>query len=104
MGSYMLFGYIQYEQNRFLSTYNFNINCNVLYSSGQLDVYTPNDSDSNYLTCYCMNHLFSVGSNPQCSEFQKSYFTYLAIPVIISLFLVFYNVAVSAFFKKLTKF
>jgi hypothetical protein len=54
MGSYMLFGFIQYEQTSYLSTYNFNINCNVLYNSSQLASYLPIAGDSNYLTCYCM--------------------------------------------------
>lgn len=30
-GSYMLFGFLQYQQNQFLSQYNFNIDCEVLF-------------------------------------------------------------------------
>jgi uncharacterized membrane protein len=100
-GSYVLFGYIQYQQNNYLSAYNFNIDCAVLYSAAQLATYTPIPGDSNYLTCYCKNNLFSF-DNAVCSDFQKTYIAYLAIPVIISVLLVVYNVLVSSFFKLLS--
>jgi hypothetical protein len=32
-GSYILFAYIQYQQNQYLSTYNFNVDCSVLYTT-----------------------------------------------------------------------
>jgi hypothetical protein len=97
-----LFGYLQYLQNTFLSDYNFNINCSILYTSNQLLIYNPIAGDSNYLTCFCLENLLSF--NSQCTEFQKKYFTYLSIPLIISVSLVIYNVLVSAFFKVITRF
>jgi hypothetical protein len=36
IGSYLLFGYIQYEQSQLLTKYNYDIDCNVLYTSAQL--------------------------------------------------------------------
>lgn len=102
-GSYMLFGYIQYKQNQFLSNYNFSINCDVLYTSSQMTTYSPIAGDSNYLSCFCKTNLWNF-SYDQCSDWRSTYFTYLAIPIIISLFLVIYNVVVSTFFRMLSKF
>ena len=102
-GSYMLFGYLQYKQNDYLSTYNFNINCDILYPSQTFTTYSPPAGDSNYLTCYCKANIIDF-SLSQCSEWRKSYFTFLAIPIIISLFLVVLNVAVTNIFRLLSKF
>lgn len=103
LGSYVLFGYIQYQQNIFLSTYNFKIDCNVLYTSSQLSTYNPISGDNNYLTCFCMQNILTLDYT-QCNDFRKTYITYLAIPVVISVLLVIYNVIVSSFFKILSKF
>lgn len=103
-GSYVLFGYIQHQQNQYLSTYNFNIDCNLLYAQSVLTTFSTslNQTDKNYLTCFCMNNLFSFDYS-QCTDFRKTYVTYLAIPVIISFLLVIYNVFVSSFFKILSR-
>ncbi len=102
-GSYMLFGYIQQKQNDYLSGYNFSINCDVLYTSAQMTNYVPIAGDDTYLSCFCKTNLFNF-SYEQCKDWRTTYFTYLAIPAIISLFLVIYNVVVSSFFKILSKF
>lgn len=99
----MLFGYIQSKQIEYLSNYNFSINCDVLYTSAQLATYNPPAGDNNYLSCFCKTNLFNF-SYSQCNDWRTTYFTYLAIPIIISFFLVVYNVIVSAFFKALSKF
>jgi hypothetical protein len=98
----MLFGYAQYKQNLYLSNYNFSINCDVLYTTAEMTVYNP-AGDNNYLSCFCKSNLLNF-SYTQCDDWRKTYFTYLAIPIIISLFLVIYNVVVSVFFKLLSKF
>jgi hypothetical protein len=36
IGSYLLFGYIQYEQSQMLAKFHYDIDCNVLYTSAQL--------------------------------------------------------------------
>lgn len=102
-GSYILFGYIQQKQNDYLSAYNFNINCDVLYNSLQMSVYTPIAGDDNYLSCFCKTNLWNF-SYDQCKDWRTTYFTYLAIPIVISMLLVMYNVIVSSFFKILSKF
>ena len=38
-GSYMLFGYLQYQQNYYLSQYNFNIDCDVLFVPANFNTY-----------------------------------------------------------------
>ena len=39
VGSYLLFGYIQYKQSTLNSKYNYSIDCTVLYPSVNLNVY-----------------------------------------------------------------
>lgn len=107
-GSFVLFGFIQAKQNSLLSEYNFNINCNVLFQSADLTIFntTLSASNSNYFSCFCQKNLFNfnVQNSSSCDNFRIQYVTYLAIPIIISLFLVIYNVIVSFIFKLLTKF
>ena len=35
----MLFGYLQYQQNYYLSQYNFNIDCDVLFVPANFNTY-----------------------------------------------------------------
>ena len=56
-GSYLLIGYIQYEQLKAFSTYNYGIDCNVLFNSTQLQIIDNQllNSNNNYVTCVCKN-------------------------------------------------
>ena len=42
--SYVLFGFIQYEQNKLLSDYNFDIDCEVLFPNTPFVTFDPNNS------------------------------------------------------------
>lgn len=107
-GSYVLFGFLQAQQNSLLSQYNFNIDCNVLFQTSQLTVFntTLNTNDTNYFSCYCKQNLFNFDNTDSatCGSWKVQYITYLSIPIVISLLLVVYNVIVSFIFKKLTVF
>ena len=105
-GSYMLFAFIQLEQDNLLSQYNFDLNCNVLFDSTQLATFNTllDSTDTNYFNCFCQTHLFNF-DNPdynRCSDWRIQYATYLAIPIVVSLLLVIYNVAVKYLFKLFT--
>ena len=108
MCSYMLFGYIQYKQSQLFSTYNYGIDCNVLFTSSQLSTFTNSlSNDFNYQTCICKNQSLLSSANQNnsyCTNWQKQYVFYLAVPLIISLGIVVYNVFISYIFKLLTKF
>lgn len=104
--SYLLFGFIQYQQNSLINSYSFNINCGILYNSTSLVSFdeTLNQQSSNYMTCFCEANLFNF-NNPSyyvCSNWRVQYAIYLAIPIIISVLLVIYNVLVSSIFRWLT--
>ena len=61
-------------------------------------------TDSNYFNCFCQTNLFNF-NNPdysRCSDWRVQYATYLAIPIVVSLLLVIYNVAVKYLFKFFT--
>jgi len=109
--SYILFGYIQWEQSRILSAYNFKIDCAIVYNSA-VDwnlysdaLYAQNNAQYNH--CFCTKNYFTLNISQlvvdQCSTWWKSYLLYLAIPVFISLGLVMYNLIVSIIFKKITQ-
>lgn len=106
--SYMLFGFIQFRQSQLLSTYNYNIDCNVLFTSAQLTALNSTlSSDVNYQTCICKDKsLTSLATDSAsfCNTWQKQYILYLIIPLLISMGIVIYNVAISYVFKILTKF
>lgn len=53
-GSYVLFGFIQYRQTQLLSTYNYNIDCAVLFPNTSFIIFNATlATSSNYQTCYC---------------------------------------------------
>jgi hypothetical protein len=107
-GSYVLFGYIQYKQTQLLSTYNYNIDCTVLFPNTNFSVYNATLAVSaNYQTCYCDGKsLLDVASNQNtdCSSWQKQYIVYKSIPLLISLGIVMFNIIVSYLFIYLTRF
>lgn len=106
MGSYLLFGFIQFKENELLSSYNYNVNCALLFPTDQFLAYDPAlASTPNYLTCFCQANLlnFSHPDYSQCSQWKVEYAIYVAIPIVISLLLVVYNVAVSSLFRKLSE-
>ena len=107
VGSYLLFGYIQYKQTELNSTYNYNIDCNVLYTSNQLAVVaTALLVETNYVTCICKSQslLDSFSQNSEyCSTWQRQYILYLTVPLLISLGIVVYNVIVSYIFQFMSK-
>ncbi len=56
VGSYLLFGFIQYKQSQLFTEYNYGIDCNVLYTSAQLQIVDSSLlSQANYVTCICKN-------------------------------------------------
>ena len=107
-GSYIFFGWLQYQQSVITSTYNYNIDCNVLFSSSQLT--TIDNSlltDKNYQTCICRSESLSnlqTNSKSYCLEWQKQYVIYITVPLIISMGIVLFNIFVSKIFKTITKF
>jgi len=108
-GSYVLFGFIQYKQAQLLSTYNYNIDCKVLYPTVSFLTYneTLASQSNNYLTCYCNDKsLLDVVSaqTDYCTAWQRQYLLYKAIPLLISLGIVMFNIIVSYAFIYLTKF
>ena len=105
-GSYLLFAFIQLEQDKLLSTYNFELSCNVLFTDPQLSTFdsTLNTGDVNYFSCFCQFNLFNF-DNPDydlCSSWRTDYAIYLAIPIVVSFLLVIYNVVVKYLFKLFT--
>lgn len=111
VASYVLFGWIQWEQKRLLSQYNFQIDCGLFYKS-TLDYVTfstalYNAAPTQYTHCYCSNYYFSLNitteASNHCQAWWRNYLLYLIIPVIISVGLVIYNLIVSIIFKKLTQ-
>lgn len=108
-GCYVFFGFIQYRQSQLLSTYNYNIDCKVLYPSVNFTTYnaTLAAQSQNYLTCYCDGKsLFDVVSSQasSCTTWQKQFILYKTIPLIISEGIVMINIIVSFVFVYLTKF
>ena len=92
-----------------MSTYNYNIDCSVLYPSVNFGTYdaTLAGQSSNYLTCYCNSQsLFNVISSKSdyCKTWQKQYILYKAIPLLISLGIVVFNVIVAEMYRYLTYF
>ena len=56
VGSYLLFGFIQYKQSELNSDYNYEIDCSVLYPGDNFDDFDEDlskDERKDYLTCYC---------------------------------------------------
>jgi hypothetical protein len=103
VGSYLLFGYIQYKQSQLFTEYNYGIDCSVLYTSTQLNsVDTSLLSQPNYITCICKSDsLISLSSSNSayCSTWTTKYRLYLIVPLLISLGIVLYNVMVSQLFR-----
>lgn len=109
VGSYILFGFIQLEQNSLFSDYNYGIDCDVLYTSVQLSVFdvTLGATSQEYLTCICKNQsmfVLTASESDYCSTWRRQYILYLTIPLLISLGIVIYNIIVSFLFKLFSKF
>lgn len=110
VASYILFGWIQWEQKQLLSKYNFKINCSLFYNTNlQLSSWIDSlysASPAQYTHCYCSNNYFALNVSDEvlthCQSWWKNYLLYLLIPLIISVGLVVYNLIVSIIFKKLT--
>ncbi len=62
--SYILFGYIQWEQKRLLSEYNFKVDCQLFYpnttSLTTFNTILYNNSPAQYTQCYCSTNYFSL--------------------------------------------
>lgn len=103
VGSYLLFGFIQYKQRQLFTDYNYGIDCDVLFTSTQLQVVDSSLlSQPNYVTCICKNEgllSFSSQNSSYCSTWSTQYKLYLIVPLLISLGIVIYNVIVSYIFK-----
>ena len=108
LGSFILFGYLQYLQNQLFETYNYGIDCNVLFTSAQLTTIDSSlNGNADYTTCICKSEsLVSLvsGESSYCAQWQKEYITYLAVPLCISLGIVVYNVCISFFYRIITRF
>jgi hypothetical protein len=108
LGSFMLFGYLQYRQNELFKNYNYGIDCNVLFTSAQLATLDSTLSgNADYTTCICKSQgLLSLasGDSSYCTSWQKEYITYMAVPLCISLGIVLYNVCISYFYRAMTRF
>ena len=110
LACYLFFGWVQYQESQLNSTYNYDIDCTVLYSGVDLTVYNASletADKANYLTCYCQDKsLLNVASAQEsfCSAWQKEYLTYKIIPLLISLGIVIVNVLVGQIFRVLSAF
>ncbi len=64
LASYILFGWIQWQQNQLLSQYNFAIDCELFYKAPvdyntfSTTLYTA--SPAQYTHCFCSNYYFSL--------------------------------------------
>ena len=60
------------------------------------------------MNCYCDYNYLDIPSDSEirgrCYDWAVAYGTYLAIPILISLGIVLYNLIISRFFKLMTKF
>ena len=60
------------------------------------------------MNCYCDYNYLDIASDDEirdrCHDWVVAYGTYLAIPILISLGIVLYNLIISRFFKFMTKF
>lgn len=107
LGTYLLFGFIQYKQSQLNTDYNYNIDCTVLYPGIDFTVYsvTLAASSNEYMTCYCKDKsLLDVvnSSEGYCKTWQKQYILYKTIPLLISLGIVIVNVIVGQIFRLLS--
>ncbi len=107
LGTYLLFGFIQYKQSQLNTDYNYNIDCTVLYPGVDFTVYsvTLAASSNEYMTCYCKDKsLLDVvnSSEDYCKTWQKQYILYKTIPLLISLGIVIVNVIVGQIFRLLS--
>lgn len=107
LGTYLLFGFIQYKQSQLNTDYNYNIDCKILYPGIDFTVYsvTLAASSNEYMTCYCKDKsLLDVvnSSEDYCKTWQKQYILYKTIPLLISLGIVIVNVIVGQIFRLLS--
>lgn len=104
----MLFGYLQYRQNQLFNSYNYGIDCNVLFTSSQLStIDTTLSGNADYTTCICKSQsLLSLATSDSsyCTQWQQEYIVYMAVPLCISLGIVLYNVCISYLYRYITCF
>jgi hypothetical protein len=117
VGSYMLVAFATFKKEESLKNNNFNVGCSMLYNSTQLETWQDSLYNSNaisssqgiYLNCYCDFNYFKLNyidanMRSTCSTWFSQYFVYNAIPILISLGIVFYNMIIDRIFRFLTKF
>ena len=108
--SYLLVGVAQYQKEVLNQNNDFNSDCSVLYTGSQLTAYDSSLINAQgYIHCYCFYNYFTLFNLTtevvnNCSSWHSSYIWYLAIPILISLGIVLYNLIISRFFKLMTKF
>lgn len=75
LGSYLFFGWIQYRQSILSSTYNYKIDCAVLFPGISFAIYdSAKANDNNYVTCYCKDQsIFNVvaAQSNYCDTWQR---------------------------------
>lgn len=104
--SYLLVGIAQFQKEKIFSNKNFGQDCSVTYSNSELANWnTVLEVNSDYYNCYCEYHRYDLSiMRGDCYNWAVGYTTYLAIPFLISLGIVLYNLIISRFFRLLSKF
>lgn len=90
----------------------FSIDCSLFYSTNQLLSWQDSLYNSNkdiYMQCYCSTNYFSLtyadaNMRTTCSKWFGDFFIYSAIPILISLGIVIYNMIVDRIFRALSRF
>lgn len=85
----------------------FSIDCSLFYSTNQLLSWQDSLYNSNkdiYMQCYCSTNYFSLTyadaeMRTTCSKWFGDFFIYSAIPILISLGIVIYNMIVDRIFR-----
>lgn len=86
--------------------------CSLFYTNNQLQSWQDSlyavKSDT-YTHCYCAYNYFSLtyqdaDMRTKCKKWFNDYFVYSAIPILISLGIIVYNVVVDRIFRVLSKF
>lgn len=63
VGSYVLFGYVQWVESQLLSKNEFGIDCGIIYPSEDFIQYNStlsSQSYNSYTQCYCESNYFSL--------------------------------------------
>ena len=97
-GSYLLFGYIQYRQQKAFSTFNYGIDCTILFNTTQLTLIDNSLlTNNNYITCICKSQQLNdlvTSKNEYCTEWNRERVLNIFVPLLISLGIVLYNVII----------